>query len=347
MRERTTSGRREFIRNGATGLAAAGVACKVVGADGKPKSRIVKVSHADASSDETGFDDAIVKKLVDRSMAEFTGKDSPADAWKTFFSPDDIVGIKINCLRSAAAMGFVSHPCVVNAIADGLKHAGVKPSNIIVWDRLNAEMELGGYTMNESGDGVQCYGTDHGGAMVKGARRPDAEAARKFYHKDPVDIGGVPVYLSTMLDKITALVNVPLVKDHMIAGLTLSLKNHYGSIMNPRDLHETAGDPYIPVLNTVPAIRDKQRLIVTDFLQSVWDGGPGFKPASSWRENSIMVGTDPVAMDTIGLQFVEKKRKENGLEPVTELASYLKTAAKMGLGTGDLDAIDFIEMDIT
>ena len=310
------------------------------------------MKHDGATDDRGVGHPAVVKKLVDRAVAEFTGKESPGDAWSEFISPSDIVGIKVNCI---AQKNFSTQRCVVDAIVDGVTGAGVKPSNIIVWDRWNWEMQAGGYEINTSGEGVQCYGTDRGsydpanvGSVPRGERgRMLKEITGDFYAKEPTDIAGVPVYLSKiLLEQVTALINVPLVKDHRGAGVTCSMKNHYGSILNPSDLHGSNCDPYIPHLNLVPAIRDKTRLIVTDFLRAVYNGGPGDSP-DRWRQNAVMVGTDSVAMDSLALRFVEEKRKENSIPPIGERARYVATAAKLGLGTNDPARIDLKEIDIT
>jgi len=272
-------GRRDLIREGAVTLAGAALANllhdRCAAAEPLRKSTIVMVEHDGATDDSGVGHTAVVKKLVDRAVAEFAGKDSPRDAWREFVSPDDVVGIKVNCI---AKKNFSTQRCVVDAIVDGITSAGVKPNNVIVWDRWNWEMEAGRYEINTSGSGVRCYGTDMGSydreklGRVSGdeRKRMVKELTGDFHAKEPTDVAGVPVYLSKiLLEQVTALINVPLVKDHSGAGVTCSMKNHYGSIINPADLHPSNCDPYIPHLNLVPVIRDKTRLIVTDFLRAV------------------------------------------------------------------------------
>ena len=348
--------RRDFIRRGSVSLAGAGLATLLpmhkAGGEETAKSRVIMVKH-DGATDENGVGyPAVVKRIVARCIAELTGKDSHRDAWREFVSPDDIVGIKVNCI---ARKNFSTQLSVVDAIADGLTAAGVKPNNIIVWDRWNWEMQAGGYQMNSSDEGVRCYGTDRGSydpAKIRNASREDRgrlvkELTGQFYSEEPTDIAGVPVYLSKiLLDEVTALINVPLIKDHRLSGVTCSMKNHYGSIINPSDLHLTNCDPYLPYLNLAPPIRDKTRLIVTDVLRAVYNGGPGNSP-DRWRENAVMVSTDTVAMDSIALRMIEEKRNEHGMSPVGERARYVATAARMGLGTNDPAQIDLREIDIT
>ena len=55
-----------------------------------------------------------------------------------------------------------------------------------------------------------------------------------------------------------------------------------------------------------------------------------------------MVGTDPVAVDRIGLEMIERKRREVGMPPLKDVGrepGYIKTASERGLGVSDLGKI--------
>jgi hypothetical protein len=58
-------------------------------------------------------------------------------------------------------------------------------------------------------------------------------------------------------------------KWHEFGIPTLSLKNHFGSITGPELLHGDFSSA-IPALNSLEAIKDKTRLIVTDALFGCW-----------------------------------------------------------------------------
>jgi hypothetical protein len=58
-----------------------------------------------------------------------------------------------------------------------------------------------------------------------------------------------------------------LLKDHGRAGITASMKNHYGSVDKPGNLHGGQCNPYVAELNNIPEIRDKTRLIMKDSPQ--------------------------------------------------------------------------------
>ena len=123
--------------------------------------------------------------------------------------------------------------------------------------------------------------------------------------------GSIASLLSRTLTRICdAVINIPVLKDHGIAGVTIALKNFFGAIHNPNKYHEKLGDPYIADLWLVPVIRQKTKLIICDALTAQYEGGPPYKPQWIWNFNSILVGKDPVALDYVGWDIIERKRKE-------------------------------------
>ena len=61
-----------------------------------------------------------------------------------------------------------------------------------------------------------------------------------------------------------------------------------------------------------------------------YEGGPPYKPQYAFDYNSILVCTDPVALDFIAWQIIEKKRKENNIITLKEAGrepAYIFTAA--------------------
>jgi uncharacterized protein (DUF362 family) len=342
-----TMDRRSFLRTGSLGLAGAGLAAAAgtmsARAEDTPKSRLVCVKHDSATDEEGWGHPEIARAMVDRSMLELTGKESQAEAWGQFFSPDDVVGIKAN-LRGGPLLA--TQPCVMDAIVAGLVAVGVKENNIIVYEAWTREFPASGYTINTSDKGVRYFATD--GLETPAKSEAEGEERRKAMHSStPTRVVDKDVYFAKVLDDVTALINVPLIKDHLIAGVTCAMKNHFGSIINPRDLHGDLCAPYIGGLYATPAIRDKERLVVVDGLRGIYNGGPHDKPKWRWQPNCIVAGTDPVAIDTFALRVVEDKRKAEGMESVAWRTKYLQAAADLGLGTNDLTKVDLREIDMT
>lgn len=83
-----------------------------------------------------------IKESVGRGMRELTGADDATSAWKRFFEPGDVVGIKMNPVGNPLAN--TSSELMLEVI-EGLKAAGVKTKDIVVFERyrddfINAKM---------------------------------------------------------------------------------------------------------------------------------------------------------------------------------------------------------------
>jgi uncharacterized protein (DUF362 family) len=283
-----------------------------------PKSRVVVAHDPDLRDVRTAVDPNRLLALLDRAMLALFGsaratagsKDGIAAAWHSIVGPDDTVGLKVNTL---GGRGISTHVELVAAICDRLQRARVNPANIIVWDRDTEEMERVGFRIAIGGNRVQCYGTDRAG-----------------YQDELSTWGSVGSRLSKILTRSTVLINLPVLKDHDGAGVTIALKNMYGAIHNPNKYHPNGCDPYVADLNMLPEIRSRLKLVICDATTAMYEGGPGFKPEHSWNPNSLLVSQDPVALDSIGWQMIERKRAEmrlKTLEAEKRMPRYIATAA--------------------
>jgi len=277
-------------------------------------------------------DRALVGRMLEAGLTRLVGVGDAVQAWRRLFGRDDIIGLKVNCLGAPTTH---THVEVALAAAEGLQGAGLPASNLVIFDRLTDELDRAGYPVNE-GTGVRCYGTDRVG-----------------YDAEPTNAGEVGSCLSRIVSEhCTALVNLPLLKDHDLAGVSISLKNHFGSINNPNKLHLNQCSPYVADLNLVPAIREKQRLIVCDALEVTYDGGPTYCPATTERYDGLLMATDPVALDRVGWQIVEGLRAKAGLASLHAEGrepGYIMVAgdAQHRLGVADLARIEKIEVTLT
>jgi uncharacterized protein (DUF362 family) len=311
--------RREFIKSvsaAGLGLAAGG---KILDTNAHralaqlDMSKVVISSHPEAVKG-IRINADIARTLVDSGMMQYTGQSTVADAWVSVLkdlSPDDIVTIKVNCINRS----LPSHPEVVDAITAGLIAAGVKENNIIIWDRTSHELTNSGYIRNTGNTGVRCFGSNEKG----------------WGYDKQVKTGGRTVKLAKILTSSDHIINVPVIKDHSTAGVTLSMKNHYGSVNNPGSLHGGQCDPFVAELNNAAEIREKTRMIVLDGLIGVYRGGPGGPPQFVY--NSVIVGQDPVAIDYQGWKILETERRKHNM--ALPMPRQINTAAKLGLGTSD------------
>lgn len=309
------------------------------------KSRIKLVRHGQATDGKGRANAKIVQQLVDTAILRLTEKTDLASAWQQFVSPNDVVGIKINAI--AAGKGPCTKPEVVQAIVNGLLKAGIHENNIIIWDRNCKQLEKAGYQLNMSDSGVRCFATNKLGSILGKSIGFLAYDRHVYRH------GQVTTRFSKIFtEKCTAIINVPVLKDHGTAGITLCLKNMYGCIDNPHDFHENGCDPYIADLNSLSQIRAKVRLHVCDCLQALYHGGPSGGAEWQWNYNGILVGIDPVALDYTGWQIIEEKRRERKMLSLAEQGRaprFIATAAdpqhKLGHNDPNNISLDLIQLD--
>lgn len=313
----THNGRRDFLKqslSGAAILCAVGAmepltAAEPVATD--TKSRVVVARDELLRGTGSTVDSQRMLAIADRAMQALFDANQPVGAWRKLVRPGETVSLKVNTL---GGRGISTNIHLVEAICERLQEAGVKAADIVVWDRDSEEMERAGFHLAIGGDRVQCYGTDRVG-----------------YEEELSAWGSVGGRLSKILTRNSSmLINLPVLKDHDGAGVTIALKNMYGVIHNPNKYHPNGCNPYVADLNMLPEIRGKMRLIICDATTAMYEGGPGYKPEHSWNANTLLVSTDPVALDHTGWRIIERKRAEKGLKTLAaeeRAPEYIHTAA--------------------
>lgn len=329
--------RRGFFRSLGVGVALGALSgFGIEGTHAQMKVKVIEAKSDNAWKDGQ-LDAEIVKNLMAKGMQTLTHRESTADAWKDFFGAEDVVGIKINPL---AGPELSTHRVVVEQIIAGLQNAGVKENNIIIWDRFEAHLKRAGYELNLSDTGVRYYATNGKGPGYdeKVFYETDEDAPKRR------EDGNTKSYLSKIVTKqVTKIINVPVLKQHGVSGVSLCLKNiAFGSVNNTIRFHPNPinCNPAIGEICSMPAIKEKLVLNILDGLRGCYDGGPGYKPESAWEYNSLLFSVDPVALDRVGRQIIEDKRKEAKLEAITSLAKHISKSSRLGLGTDDMDEID-------
>jgi uncharacterized protein (DUF362 family) len=308
-------------------------------------SRVVLAQDSTAVS---GFDvDAVkVRRLVTAGIESLTGQSNEAAAWATLVSSNDVVGIKIN---TQAAPLLATHRAVVDAIADGLRAAGVSPSNIIVWDRDATEMTAAGFLTTE-----QVLRPTSFRALAVSPAGWDATAV--YVHRvvgrlvwGDLLLGKVESDIDTrshlplvLTKTITKLINVPVLHDHDPCGIAGCLYNvSIAAVDNQRRFEAPGqhGDPAIAEICALPQVRGKLVLNVMDGLVGGYAGGPAFKPQYSWNYGGLLFSRDPVAVDVVALELLEAKRREANVSAIGSQASHIATAGRLGLGQADRERI--------
>jgi len=271
-----------------------------------------------------------IEPKLDRALKRLTGLSSATNAWKSMFSPGEKVGIKLSCLPGKPLSSGYG---LVMAIVDGLLACGIRPKDILIWERTIRELKEAGFSSNPPG--ARVVGTDRFTGFGDG------------YSNRIEFAGSVGTRFSRIMESVDALINVPVLKDHDLSGVSISLKNYYGAIYNPNKFHRNNCNPYIAELNTHPLIKNKQRLIVCDATRIQLNNGPAYYPKYALDYGALLVSRDPVALDYAGWQIIESERKKMNLLPLKDVKRepvYIQTAAGLKLGNIGETNIDKIEL---
>jgi hypothetical protein len=263
-------------------------------------------------------------EMVSWAILRTTAAESPEKAWASLFSSDDVVAIKVNCF---AAPGQKTHLELVDEILEGLECAGVKRCNVIIYEWKSEHLSRGGYT-EERFPGVRLMSSDAAGYLA------------------PMTLGAATFRLTVLLDGVSAIINAPVLKDHMLAGVTAALKNHYGSIEEPAALHGNNCDPYIADLNSAPILRGKHRLVICDALRARYEGGPYDETPHKWVYGGLIASADPVAVDALGADIIEQRRRTEHLPSLAKRGTppkWIHTATERGLGFDSREKMDLME----
>jgi uncharacterized protein (DUF362 family) len=335
--------RREFLAHTAAAAAVAALTPAALSAQG-PKSRVVHVTSAAAMVDGEPQADAVQSALA-RGLAELTGEQEIHDALRRFVSPADVVGIKLNALGGPA---MCNTECVIQHLVEGLEAAGVPRGNIVIWDRFASHLIRTGWEIVTDPGDVRVLGTE--------GRDPDTafgldESA--FFECDPPDRNGSRSsrFSRIVTELCTKIINVPLLKDHAVAGATGALKNiGYGVVDNTARTHLPYHcDPFAADIVGHEAVRGKFVLHVMDGLRAQYEGGPQGRPQFQWDHGGLLLSTDPVAMDGQALKLIESRRAQEGLPSLWETdrpPKHITTCAERNLGLLDDSQIDLVAVEL-
>jgi len=291
-------------------------------------SKVVHTHHAGVWDSEALASEAI-RQMLDASITELTGLNDAGKAWASLFDPGERIAIKVNAFRNSIIW---THVPLVMAVTDCLQEAGVPAEQIVIFDYYTRELETAGFPVNPDGPGVRCYGTDSdytGGYQIVGS----------------------DIQLSNIVIECDALINIPVLKSHMLAGISFAMKNHYGTFSRPQSFHSGARiNRGMAELNALPPIKERTRLIVGDALEACLKHANSFPYwQADFTGDSIFMSFDPVAHDAVGLEVFSRLKTAAGGNPsaaVNMATPWLESGAELGLGTKDLDAIELVEVTL-
>ena len=146
----------------------------------------------------------------------------------------------------------------------------------------------------------------------------------------------------------TALINTRPMRTHSWSGVGSLIKNYIMFVPRPSDYHYNAcGD--LAKLWDLPVTRGKTRLnILVMLMPQFHNVGPHhFDPGYTWPYAGLILSTDPVAADSLGLRIIQEKRRlafgeDRPLQPTAHHIALADTVHH--LGNADPGKIDLVRL---
>ena len=283
-----------------------------------------------------------VRALVNRGLLQFSGKTNAALAWKSFFTTNDVIGIKV---YSSPGANSGTRPSVVAAVVEGLLVAGIPAKKIIIWDKEMVDLRLAGFvelagrykikiaaSSTAGYDEKEFYDSPLIGNLVWG----DSE----FGKKEPT--AGRKSFVTRLVTKeITKIISIVPLLNHNLAGTTGHLCSlALGSVDNTQRFEQ--GERMasaLPEIFALPSLGDKVVLNITDALLCQYQGEQRSLLHYSAALNEIWFSKDPVALDALGIQELDRQR-EVGRVPANKTNwDIYRNASLLELGVSETKAI--------
>lgn len=341
--------------------------------------RVISVHDSDATSwTGTGvahyyLNQSKINEMTRDGILLLTGETDYVNAWKTLipYSTGDVVAIKVNCNNGCDLNTGRMDPYaeLINAAIDGLIGMGVPANKIWLVDpSRNMENNWKARITNQS------VTFNPFKEQYVSPTSPYTSLVH-FYAE-----GNVVVRPAEALVQATHIINMPQLKGHGGASVTLSLKNHWGSAIlgtgsDPQASREAwhkylyqgmpeyaqnrnnGGSSPLVGIGLNPIILYKTRLIIGDGLFGNatlnYVQPEVFKSFGNQPPETLFFGVDPVAVDSVMFDYLQRECSQRGLAARND--DLLVEAGSYGYGvhehwdgdsTRKYSAIDYVEVDL-
>ena len=329
---------------------------------GKYPGKVILVRNQNAVVNDVPAE-AVAYAMLSKAMLELTGQKNLKKAWQQFVSPNEKIGLKVN---PVAGKELSTSHAVVKSIVKQLTESGIKKENIIIWDRRDMELKDVGFT-SDNYPGIKITGTefkDENGSFYDkdGKLYGEKNIDKEWYYwadvESEYDSETMPYMINTgkysyftkiITQEVDKIINIPILKN---AGgsITNAMKNlAFGVISNTGRLHAQLWNETCAEVCAFAPVRDKVVLNITDGLRGCFNGGPGANPQFICNYNTLLAGSDPVAMDRIAYDIIADKRIAEGVmkAPDPAVLTFLKMASDLGLGISEKGKIELKTFDLS
>lgn len=272
----------------------------------------------------------VVDKMFSASLKALTGAINDQKSWVKLFKhynnengrgnrgyqKGEIIAIKINCNNAYAGYEDAdqqidaSKQTVLALLRQLILQARVPQENIVIYEAVRVIPDR--IFVPCHAEFPKVVWADSKGDSINGRIKARWHENVLSYSGPTKSGTGIP----EVLYKATYLVNMALMKGHVSLGITLTAKNHYGSI-NGRDHSRFDPGVYHPLVDIIGSkhVGKKTLLYIIDGLYGIRDVNDNVnKEYAAWNNlfngqwlSSIFMSQDPIAIDAVGYDFLRSE----------------------------------------
>ncbi len=285
----------------------------------RSKKSVVVKTQSDFVANAAEIRPDVLVEMFDSALMRLANTDTVAAAWGHYLRGDDIVALAFN---PHGERDFGTARPFAKMIVESLLRSGWSAEQIVLVDAPS---------------GIeQQFGT-----------RPQQIG----WSAAASDFGSGRDWLAAFLEQVTAIVNIPYLKNDNIMGLSGCLKNiTYRLVKHPARLHSNGCSPFLADILALPEVSGKLRLNIMNALRIAYHGGPLVTPNYVKSAGLLLMGRDPIAVDAVALGTLNAVRREAGLVPIPLDAEHVPSlidAADKGLGQVNFRMIERLTADST
>jgi hypothetical protein len=276
------------------------------------RARVVDV-RSDRAVSPAGPDRDTLRELLSRGMQWLTGTPSAKEAWRAALGGAQRIAIKFNSVGAAV---IATTDALAQLLFDALLDAGYEPGQIML-------IEAGEYAAQQ----------------LRAADPPRGWG-------EPLILDGREEPLAKYLLAADAVINIPFLKTHVIAGMSGCMKNiSHAVVRHPARYHGNGCAPHVGLIVGSQPVSSRLRLNIVNALRVVVDRGPDATTDALVPYGGLLMGFDPVAVDSIGLGLLSLERRRRGLDQPLSVR-YLSAAGEAGVGRWRPGTIDHVAMTL-
>lgn len=308
-----------------------------------PAARIVIVKDPEATA-TFQVQPYVMQRMMDRAVTHLTGKADVRRGWLQLVSTQDVVGIKV---YSSPGPTSGTHPAVVEAVIQGLLATGLPPTNIIVWDKQFTDLRLAGYLPLAERYQVRLAGAFQAGydddTYYESAILGNLIWGDWEFGKSGQGVGRKSFVSRLVSREMTKIINIVPLLNHNLAGvsgclfsLTTGSVDNFARFQSDPDRLATA----IPEVYALPALGDRVVLNIVDATICQYEGSERSLLHYTTVLNELWMSRDPVALDVLCLQELERQRRRHGAAALKPNFDIYANAALLELGVSDLKKVE-------